>query len=75
MNDSIEVEPKPELDDIAPSCWPPVVHIVRKKNYPVKEGDLALCGAKLMGLNIGRLSNIRGKVCEKCLEVVNRNPK
>lgn len=67
-----EPETKPKLDGDAPPCWPPVQHLVRKENLPVKEGDLTLCGAKLMGLNLGKLTEAKGKVCAKCLAIFER---
>lgn len=58
---------EPLLGD-APPCWPPVQHIVRNEDRPVKEGTLALCGEKLMGLDLGALRDGRGEVCAKCAE-------
>ena len=37
----------------APPCWPPVQHIVRNEDRPVREGTIALCGEKLMGARLG----------------------
>lgn len=56
----------------APPCWPPVQHIVRNEDRPVKDGTLALCGEKLMGLDLGSLRNASGEVCSKCLEAFRR---
>lgn len=58
---------EPLLGD-APPCWPPVQHIVRNEDKPVREGTLALCGEKLMGLDLGSLRNASGEVCAKCVE-------
>ena len=62
----MSTETEPVLAD-APPCWPPVAHIIHKKDQPAKEGTIALCGAKLMGLDLGRL-NDAGNVCPKCVE-------
>lgn len=59
----VEVEP---MTDEAPPSWPPLAHIIRKKDRPIKEGTIAICGAKLMGIDLGRLNEVSGKVCEKC---------
>lgn len=63
------VEP---LTGNAPPCWPPVQHIVRNEDKPVREGTLALCGEKLMGLDLGALRTASGEVCAKCLEAFRR---
>lgn len=60
-----EVEP---MTDDAPPVWPPVAHLIHKKDEPCKEGTIALCGAKLMGLDLGPINKL-SKVCEKCVEV------
>lgn len=67
----VEVEVQPEVAE-APPTWPPVQHIIRNEDKPAKEGTIALCGEKLMGLDLGALRNARGKVCEKCIEVFER---
>lgn len=46
--------------------WPPLAHIARTPPGTVKKGDEALCGAKLMGLDLDDAH----KVCEKCLEIL-----
>lgn len=61
------VEPTPVLDE-APPCWPPVSHIIRKEDEPAREGTIALCGAKLMGIELGSLLTHKGPVCPKCYE-------
>ncbi len=60
------------LTSDAPPCWPPVQHIVRNEDKPVREGTLALCGEKLMGLDLGSLRTGTGEVCAKCVEVFRR---
>lgn len=47
--------------------WPPLAHLVHKDNLPAKDGDLALCGAKLMGLNDLDDSS---HICEKCIKIL-----
>lgn len=59
---------EPVLAD-APPCWPPVQHIIRNEDKPAKPGTIALCGAKLMGIDIGPLRTATGKVCEECAKV------
>jgi hypothetical protein len=56
----------------APPCWPPLQHIVRNEDKPVREGTLALCGEKLMGLDLGSLRTGTGEVCAKCVEAFKR---
>lgn len=48
------------------NVWPPLAHLCREK--PPKEGSLALCGAKLMGLDLPNAT----KVCRKCTEIAKR---
>lgn len=52
----------------APPCWPPLAHMTRKSDGPVREGILALCGAKLMGIDLGDPRGGRS-VCFKCYGV------
>jgi len=61
-------KPEPRLDDCTMNQWPPLAHIADKPQGTVKEGDRALCGAKLMGIN---LPNAR-EVCGKCIEIAER---
>lgn len=61
------------LTSDAPPCWPPVQHIVRNEDKPVREGTLALCGEKLMGLDLGSLRTASGEVCAKCVEALERD--
>lgn len=56
----------PLLGD-APPAWPPVQHIIHEADRPPREGTIALCGAKLMGIDLGRLRDARGEVCAKCV--------
>lgn len=65
---STETLVEPKLGD-APPCWPPVQHIHDKRTGPLKEGALALCGEKLMGVFLSRIQDARGKVCERCVEI------
>ena len=58
---------KPETSD-ALSQWPPKAHIfARKGPRPPKEGDLALCGTELMGIDLDNAS--AGAVCEDCIKI------
>ena len=52
------------------SQWPPKAHIVRRKDLPAKEGTIALCGAKLMGMDLN--GDVTKSSCEKCLEIMKR---
>lgn len=60
---SAETQVQPQLGS-PPSQWPPLAHIVRK-GEPVREGTVALCGARLMGLDLGHLDSATNR-CEKC---------
>ena len=46
--------------------WPPLAHLCREK--PAKKGSLALCGAKLEGINLADAS----KVCTKCIKIAQK---
>jgi hypothetical protein len=59
--------------DVDISCWPPVSHIIHRKDMPPKEGTVALCGAKLMGIDLQ--GNVRKASCKKCLEIMRRELK
>jgi hypothetical protein len=61
--------PKPVTDDPL-SCWPPKAHIVRKKDLPAKEGTIALCGAKLMGMDLK--GDVQKATCDKCLKIMRK---
>jgi hypothetical protein len=56
---------KPETDDTTLSSWPPKAHIFDDRAGELKEGQLALCGAKLMGMDLKSAQ----VVCKKCLQV------
>ncbi len=47
------------------NVWPPLAHIFDHSKGEVKEGDLALCGAKLMGLHLPDAT----EVCKKCIRI------
>jgi len=61
---------KPVLDDGTLTCWPPKAHIIRKEDQPAKEGTIALCGAKLMGMDLK--GDVTKATCDKCLKVLER---
>lgn len=61
---------KPELSGDAPASWPPKAHLIRRKDHPPKEGTIALCGAKMMGIDLDGASV--NKVCPKCIDVYRR---
>ena len=61
-----DVEPSTE----APDCWPPLAHLIEKDQFPVKPGTVALCGARLMGID---LRNTDCKVCARCVEIARRS--
>lgn len=64
-----DVETKTDTaTEAPPDQWPPLAHIFAGP-WPVKPGDLALCGAKLMGID---LRDADGDVCEKCLAEARR---
>jgi hypothetical protein len=50
------------------SHWPPKAHIVRRKDLPAKEGTIALCGTKLMGMDLK--GDVQKASCEKCLKIM-----
>lgn len=60
---STETKTKPAMG--IPTQWPPLAHIARKRPGTVKKDDMALCGAKLMGIN---LDDAR-EVCEECVRI------
>ena len=65
-----ELDTEPVLSD-APPCWPPLAHLIRLEDEPVKEGTIALCGKRLMGIDLGRLQDCP-RVCAECVEVAIR---
>lgn len=62
-------ETKPKLGGGTGTHWPPTQHIYDKRRYPdgIKEGDEALCGAKVVGIENPDRS---WPVCKKCLEIL-----
>lgn len=64
-----ETDVQPDLGD-APPCWPPKAHIIRKKDQPAKEGTIALCGAKLMGIDLDNAA--ANQVCDKCVAIARK---
>lgn len=60
----MQTDTQPQIDDGTLTHWPPVAHIARGKDP--REGDEALCGARLMGLKLDDAS----KVCEECRRVL-----
>jgi hypothetical protein len=66
-----ETETKPVLGS-PPDQWPPLAHLIRKEDEPAGEGTVALCGTRLMGIDLGRLRNASGPICGKCLKVLRR---
>ena len=58
MQTDTETDASTEVPDI----WPPKAHLAL--SFPVKPGDKALCGAKLMGID---LRNTPCKICSACL--------
>jgi hypothetical protein len=63
-----KTDTKPVTSDGTISDWPPMAHIIRTAGGDVKEGDRALCGAKLMGIDLPDAT----KVCKKCVEIAKR---
>lgn len=63
----MKTETNPCLDiDLPPA--PPVAHLADKMQGCVTEGDYALCGAKLKGINLTETA----KLCRKCAEIAKR---
>lgn len=54
------------IDTEAPDCWPPLAHIFGGPGR-AKKGDRALCGVKLMGIDLDGAVNV--KMCKRCLEI------
>jgi len=61
---------KPKAPKIG-SHWPPLTHIIDRKRYPngVKDGDKAICGATLAGLNN---PDRDWPTCKKCVGIAKR---
>lgn len=62
----MKTETKTKTDSGTGNQWPPLAHLCRE--IPVKKGSLAICGAKLMGLDLPNAT----KVCTKCIEIAHR---
>jgi len=60
---------QPEVVD-APTQWPPIAHIRDKRDGALKEGSMALCGAKLMGIELDGMAV--NQVCKKCIEIARK---
>jgi len=60
------VKDAPKLDDVL-NQWPPKSHIIHKRDQPAREGTIALCGAKLMGIDLGNLKDATGIICDDCV--------
>lgn len=58
-----ETKTKPKAGGGGLDQWPPLAHIVDKRDGAVKEGRKALCGAKLMGIELPDAA----EVCQKCI--------
>lgn len=58
---------KAEPTDVI-STWPPVSHIIRKEDEPAREGTIALCGTKLMGIDLS--GDVRKATCKECLRAM-----
>lgn len=58
-----------ETETSTGTVWPPMAHLFRGKG-PCKEGDYALCGKKLMGIDLN--GTYCPKICPKCEEIALR---
>lgn len=59
-----QTETKPKVD--APAQWPPIAHLVEDRAPGTAvEGDRALCGAEIMGINLDDAH----EVCEECVRI------
>lgn len=61
-----DTKPTADVSSGTPDQWPPVAHVWRKTGKPIKESDVALCGAKLMGIPLPNAT----KICAKCAELL-----
>ncbi len=61
------LKPKPKTSDSPPISWPPKAHIIDKRGGPLVEGKLALCGAKMMGIDLEGMAVTA--MCAECLEI------
>jgi len=59
-----QVQDKTRLTDVVSDQWPPLAHIT--EDMPVRDGSLALCGAKLMGIELPDAA----VVCTKCIKIL-----
>lgn len=50
--------------------WPPKAHFVRREDLPVREGSYALCGKKLMGLELD--GSVKKATCARCTQIMER---
>lgn len=65
-----ETKTQPTTD--TPTQWPPLAHIRNTSSGPLQEGDKALCGAKLMGIDLEGMH--AGRVCKECIELFRKLP-
>ena len=57
---------KPDtITDSSVGQWPPQAHLIRPEDRPAKEGTRALCGAKLMGIDLEHAKD----VCMECRKI------
>jgi hypothetical protein len=63
-----DTKPEPKTSDGTMDQWPPLAHFAadKRQDQNVEEGDLALCGAKLMGIKLDSAH----KVCEECVRIL-----
>ena len=66
MTDTITIT-KPKTTDDTLSQWPPKAHLIRRKDMPATEGTIALCGAKLMGMDLD--GDVLKGSCKECIAV------
>lgn len=66
MTTELDTEP---AQSEAPPCWPPLAHLIRPEDRPVRKGSLALCGERLMGID---LEGTPCKMCAKCVEIARK---
>ena len=62
---TMTTQTKTKLSNGTGTHWPPLAHLADKLKGTVTEGDYALCGAKLMGINLPDAA----KVCQKCIKI------
>jgi len=71
ITQDIDAQPEADRDTGAPDAWPPLAHLVWPQDRPVKKGTIALCGAKLMGIDLSGATE--AQVCEKCCAIFKRS--